>query len=450
LSSAPGAAILCAAILLARPLPAQPHFALGGEFQVNTYTLGVQSVASVAAAGDGGFIVAWQSGGQDGSGAGVFARRFSSAGIAIDAEFQINSTTVGDQTFPVTTAGSDGRFVVVWRGDDGDDSGLFGQLFSPLIARVGGEFQVNTVTSGFQLGTSAAMDAEGRFLVVWISTDQPGSPRAQRFASDGQRIAGEFQLNTFTGQYGATMAGKQNGDFVLVSGSPDGSSGGVFAQLFSSSGAEQSARLQVNVSTLDSQAFADVATEADGDFVVAWASGVSGPDPDVLARRFSSNGDARGGEFLVNTHTALHQLDPQVAMGARGDFVVVWTDAFEDGSGNGVFARSFSRDGVAQGGEFQVNSHTEGLQSMPSAASGGGRTIVTWSQGEIFAQRFAKPIAFDVDGDGAVAPLTDAILALRYTFGFRGATLVTEAVNLAGCTRCDPASIELYLDDATQ
>ncbi len=34
----------------------------------------------------------------------------------------------------------------------------------------------------------------------------------------------------------------------------------------------------------------------------------------------------------------------------------------------------------------------------------------------------------DVDGDGALAPLTDGLLLLRYLFGFSGATLTTGAL----------------------
>ncbi len=142
-------------------------------------------------------------------------------------------------------------------------------------------------------------------------------------------------------------------------------------------------------------------------------------------------------------------------MGTRGEFVIVWSDFSHDGAELGVFARSFSRDGVAHAAELQINSHTEGNQRMPSASSASGRIVVAWSSGysastsDIFAQRLAKAIAFDVDGDGTVGPLTDAVLTQRYTFGFRGATLVAEAVNLFGCTRCDAASIEAYLDEAT-
>jgi hypothetical protein len=43
-----------------------------------------------------------------------------------------------------------------------------------------------------------------------------------------------------------------------------------------------------------------------------------------------------------------------------------------------------------------------------------------------------------------VDPLTDTLLTLRYAFGFRGATLITDAV-AGDCKRCDAPSIEAYL-----
>lgn len=52
---------------------------IGTEFQVNSYTTGVQTRPSVAAGKVGDFIVSWQSDGQDGSSNGVFARRIRSS-----------------------------------------------------------------------------------------------------------------------------------------------------------------------------------------------------------------------------------------------------------------------------------------------------------------------------------------------------------------------------------
>jgi hypothetical protein len=50
----------------------------------------------------------------------------------------------------------------------------------------------------------------------------------------------------------------------------------------------------------------------------------------------------------------------------------------------------------------------------------------------------------DVDGNGVYDPLTDALLLLRYAFGFRGAVLIADALG-PGCTRCNAASIEAYI-----
>jgi len=46
---------------------------LGDQFQLNTYTLDDQRYPDVAMAGDGSYLAAWESHGQDGSGYGVFA-----------------------------------------------------------------------------------------------------------------------------------------------------------------------------------------------------------------------------------------------------------------------------------------------------------------------------------------------------------------------------------------
>ena len=58
----------------------------------------------VVASRDGGFVVAWESDGQDGSGYGIYAQRFTSAGARIGAEVRVNTTTVKDQRWPAIAA----------------------------------------------------------------------------------------------------------------------------------------------------------------------------------------------------------------------------------------------------------------------------------------------------------------------------------------------------------
>jgi hypothetical protein len=50
----------------------------------------------------------------------------------------------------------------------------------------------------------------------------------------------------------------------------------------------------------------------------------------------------------------------------------------------------------------------------------------------------------DVDGDGLLDALSDGLLFVRYLFGISGDALVTDAVRV-GCTRCNAEAIESYL-----
>ncbi|HEY7111948.1 MAG TPA: hypothetical protein VIA45_03355, partial [Thermoanaerobaculia bacterium] len=61
-------------------------------------------------------------------------------------------------------------------------------------------------------------------------------------------------------------------------------------------------------------------------------------------------------DFQVNSYTTGNQYGYGLAMDPRGNFVVTWDSADQDGSGYGTFAQRYDPAGAAQGGEFQVNS----------------------------------------------------------------------------------------------
>ena len=84
----------------------------GFEFQINSHTEGDQANPSVTALSDGGFVVTWESDGQDGSGLGVYGQRYDATGTARGAEFRIATTAADDQQNPSVTGLSNGGFVV--------------------------------------------------------------------------------------------------------------------------------------------------------------------------------------------------------------------------------------------------------------------------------------------------------------------------------------------------
>lgn len=151
--------------------------ALGAQFRVNSSFYSLCANPAVCGTGDGGFTVAWSQMAtvRTPEGWDVYGRSFSTNGTAVADAIRINSWTKGDQFGPrMSRIGS--SQLVVWTsiGQEAVPAGLrsaegvFGQLLSNG-ALFGSEFQVNTTTISRQMHPAVASDASGRFLVTWSS-----------------------------------------------------------------------------------------------------------------------------------------------------------------------------------------------------------------------------------------------------------------------------------------
>lgn len=202
----------------------------GPEFMVNTFTADGQKDASMAAASTGAFVVAWTSEGQDnGIGNGVYANRYLDTGAAT-GEFLVNTELNGQQEKPDVGFFSDGRFVIVWQsypGQDGDGSGVFGQIYSATGAKIGSEFQVNQITPGQQSTPRVAVLPNDTFVVVWQSCPNTESNLGGdgddcgivgRILSGGNAVTSDFVVNqTVKGvQEYPRIASLGDGAFVVV------------------------------------------------------------------------------------------------------------------------------------------------------------------------------------------------------------------------------------------
>ena len=127
---------------------------------------------------------------------------------------------------------------------------------------------------------------------------------------------------------------------------------------------------RVNTYTTGRQDIARAAMEPDGDFVVVWTSfGQDGSYDRVFGQRFAASGAPRGSEFRINAYTTNSQAWPAVAVGSKGDFVVVW-GSNQDGSGLSIQGRRFDAAGNPIGAEFQVNTFTTGYQYQAARRPG--------------------------------------------------------------------------------
>jgi hypothetical protein len=325
---------------------------LGDQFQVNTYTTNFQVSPVVAVDGAGNFVVVWKSYGSaapDTSNNSIQGQRFDSTGTPQGGEFQVNTYTTGIQEFPVVAADSTGNFVVVWAsaggsGSDTDASSIQGQRYNAAGVPMGGEFQVNTYTTGFQVYPAVAADSAGNFVVVWETLYTP-TIQGQRFDSGGTPQGGEFQVNSYT----------------------------------------------TNMTPKDPA----VATDGAGNFVVTWSGPATAYSQDfvgIQGRRYDSAGAPQGSEFLIAPPTL--PFHPALTADAAGNVLVVWTDGLS--SSRDVLGRRYDATGTSQGDAFQVNTYTTGDQDSAAVASLGlGNFVVVWHRigsWSIQAQRFVIPL----------------------------------------------------------
>lgn len=324
--------------------------AQGTEFRVNTYTTSNQRYSSVAMDSDGDFVVTWVSSGQDGSSYGIYAQRYNNNGVALGSEFRVNSFTTNNQRNPSVAMDSNGNFVVTWgsNGQDGSAYGIYAQRYDNTGATEGIEFKVNTYTTSGQTLPSVAMDSDGNFVIVWNSNGQDGSSQgvyAQRYNNTGATQGGEFRMNTYTtgAQSEQSVAMDSDGDFVVTWASLDAGYKEIYAQRYDITGTAQGGEFRVNTYTTNNQGSSSVAMDDNGNFIVSWASpGQDGSYSGIYAQRYDNTGTAQGSEFRVNTYTTNYQVLPFVAMDNDGDFVVTWNSTPQDGNGYGIYAQRYT------------------------------------------------------------------------------------------------------------
>lgn len=364
------------------PLEAQ---LLGSEFRVNNFTTNYQAHPSVAAESSGGFVVVWDSEGQDGSARGVFGQRYQADGTPLGGEFSVNSFTTYAQGIPAVAADGAGDFVVTWTSyqQDGNGAGVFAKRF--VAGAPQSEFQVNSYTLGDQKGVAVAADPAGDTAIAWWSVSQDGSGAGvytRRYASTGTPISAEQLVNTFTtgSQWFPVVAALGASEFVVAweSSSQDGSGYGIRARRVDSSGLPTGSEIAVNAFTTGDQSRPVVAADPAGGFVVVWTStGQDGSGDGVFGRSFDAVGLPQGSDFRINQQTVGGQREPAIAGDAGGGYLVTWQSF--DGDNDGIYGRYLSADGVPASDEFQVNSFTTNYQTRPSVApAGAGEFLVVW------------------------------------------------------------------------
>ncbi len=371
------------------PAPAASDIpgAAGPEFQVSqlfpprySYYYRFGPAADLADTGD--FLVVWATG--QGGGLGAMAGRAFDPGGSPYADELMLADGALFHYFPESpdVAAGAGRFVAVWSNYDEVEGGavtyavtaqrfdLRGQLEGPLLK----------LSPGLaEFYGEVAVEPGGDFIVVWESGF---AARGRRFDSSGSPSWPERTMG-LGGQIppDPDIAVDALGNFTVVwSHGTTAEPRTIRGQRFDSSGALLNPTFTVSEYPSGSQSQPAIAARPDGGFVAVWRSnGQDGSGTGVFGRTFDGALQPTAGEFLVNTTTASFQDKPDVGADERGNFVMVWQSGTSYGRADRVMGQRFDAAGSTVGGEFQINdAFTMGQRLSAIGMRDDGEFVVTW------------------------------------------------------------------------
>ncbi len=302
----------------------------------------------------GGAVVAWR-GGAFGTTSSIFAQRLDADGNAVGSAISIASQQdIGTEEGPVVAGLANGGFVAVWSAQNvanGDGSGpsVLGQRFDADGNKLGGEFLVNTFAFAQQFKPDLAALPNGGFVAVWESTagviNDTVPARGQRYDELGDPDGAEFTIGVnvvFQRVEIPKVAALDNGGFVVAFTKSDGE---IFAQIFDSNNQIEQSIVVNDASTRlglsNGTDGYDVVGLDGGGFIITWQTD-DPSNPEIVAAQFDTQGQVT--TFEVNTNTAGQQVWPGVVQLANGGLVTVWQSedpATGDLSGSGIAGRVF-------------------------------------------------------------------------------------------------------------
>lgn len=214
------------------------------------------------------------------------------------------------------------------------------------------------------------------FCLLPLATASAGLPPDPPF-----KVGGQFPVNlqTNNNQFLPHVDYNENGEFACTWTDDTN----VKVRVFNADGSAKTSDLLANTTTLGTQNESQVAIGADGRFVVLWTdyNGADGELLGVFAQRYDGAGNRVGGEFIVNQTTMGSQWECMVDFDASYNMVFAWVDSIPgDGSNAGIFARVFRWDTTPLTNEFLVNDDDiQKAQVNPSLwVDSDGSFVVAW------------------------------------------------------------------------
>ena len=341
---------------------------------------------------DGRFLITWREIVVEADGSDIFGCLLDDRGQPLGEPFRVNSTAEAAQTQATSIALANGGFVVVWESFGQDDfqpsssfssaydfnraqqRGVYQQVYDADGNPVGGEVLVNTglVYADQHDHRITALD-DGGYVVTWQSADfrfQNVDLYQQRFDATGQPLGGNVRVET---SFDVSIGTSVFPDRVPYEAPPAIQTGAdtltrVWGDSFYNTillFQNDMGGVSQRVANLGHGHSPDMVQLADGSLFLTWVTRAPGDlsDTRIVAGRFSADGVALQPMVSLDTTVREWESDPQILLLQSGAILVTWYNQ----DNHTVQGRLVSADGTTLTDEIQMA--PEGLRPSRWALS---------------------------------------------------------------------------------
>lgn len=206
----------------------------GPETQVNQFDEGIQDLPEISLDGDGHYVIVWQSFPEDFEQQGIYGRRMNLAGDFLGDEFAIHQEIEAYQDFPTVSGLPDGGFIVTWESAGQDESGfgIYARRFlGPAPARLellGGDNQQTDIGQPFaepivlELADQWGSVLAGETLLLATPDNQAGvlfsndSNQIELQTDSSGQVSVPIRANALAGEYLLTVTALATGLVRMV------------------------------------------------------------------------------------------------------------------------------------------------------------------------------------------------------------------------------------------
>ncbi|MFC2119446.1 T9SS type A sorting domain-containing protein [Bacteroidota bacterium] len=127
----------------------------------------------------------------------------------------------------------------------------------------------------------------------------------------------------------------------------------------------------------DEQLNCDVASDADGNFVIVWEDyrdtvGQSQQQTSIYAQRYNSTGESIGDNYLISSGGyGEYSISPSISMRPDGYFVIIWK------TGSNIIAQLFNPDGTRKGEQIIITDPLD-IVDLKVSMNSDGEFVVLW------------------------------------------------------------------------